>query len=423
MKTSFSVLQLEIEDLKDNINCVQSEIAMCMANLSIQHEKVCDVVDRLESISVLLKDVIEFNSVEDNHASLSASSKNIERKAIHSIALDICAIRTSEELFTHSNIKVNDIKELNKKCDSAVDKDDDRNIITTADLNLSTTRPSLTKKIKVKVHDQIRDKAKADSAQTVNDSSITKFSTSTPVLCSRKTSFPGSLASCQATTSVKMTVNKVKEMCRNHDWKLEGCHSTRAGKEKSAAVHFYKVSVKMLDEYKVVRGVGSNKVEAVQRAFKSMELLLRDANNEDGTKVGFRKISHDGLSDNVVNFDENPLLSFKPCDSSQDLLSQPPVFHAQGCEKYPTASHSSSEKLDYWVPDNYKIEKRITLSDNDVAALIGAGGRRINKLEKSTGAKISVFGLPGDVERQVKLRGTQNQVIKALKMIQTMGVS
>jgi len=337
MKTPpISVLQLEIEELKDSMSSVQSEIAMCMAILSIQHDKVCDAVNRLESVSVIVKAIIEFNAAEDNLSSPESSFKKNMREAVDSVALDISAARTSEELFTHSsNIKVEDIKEPSKECDSVVGKDNDRTINTTADLSLSTIRPSLTKKIKVKIHNQIREETKAVSSQTVTDSSITKCSTSIPVLCSSKKSFPGSLASCQASTSasVKMTVNKVKDICRNHDWRLEGCHSTRAGKEKSTVVHFYKVSVKMLEEEKVVRGVGSNKAEAVKRAFKSMELLLKDAIaiNENGSKVGFRKIS-DGLSDNIVNFDENPLLPCKPCASSEGSLSQPPVFHAKGCE-------------------------------------------------------------------------------------------
>jgi len=317
MKTqSLSVLQLMIEELKDNMSSAQSEIAMCMASLSIQHNKVCDAVNRLESVSVIMKAIIEVNAAEDTVSSLNASCRKNLREEVDSVALDISTVRTSEELFTHSNIKVDDIQETSK--DSVVGKYDDRVINKTADLSPPTIRPSLTKKIKAKakVQNPFREEAKAASS---------------PVLCSSKTSFPGSDASCQATTSasVNMTVNKVKDICRNHGWRLEGCHSTRAGKEKSAVIHFYKVSVKMLEEEKVVRGVGSNKAEAVKRAFKSMELLLRDDINENGSKVGFREMSNDGLSDNIVNFDENPLLPSKPCDSSEDSLSQPPVFHAQ----------------------------------------------------------------------------------------------
>merc|ERR1719431_2092158 len=170
------------------------------------------------------------------------------------------------------------------------------------------------------------------------------------------------------------------EMCKNHGWKLEGSHSTRAGIEKSVVVHFYKVSVKMLEEDKVVRGVGSNKAEAVKRAFKSMELLLRDAiNEEDESKVGFRKISNDVLSDNIVNLDENPLVPCEPCPSPQDSLSQPPVFHAQGCQKYSTANHPNHES---WAADDFDIIKSITLSDYDAATLMGRRGKTIKNLEK-----------------------------------------
>ena len=335
---SLSVLQLEIEELKDNVSKVQSEIAMCMATLSTQHEKVCDAVKRLQSVSTLVKTIIEYNVAEDNLVSLNASFNNIEHEAVDSVALDISAIKASEELFNHSNIKGDDIKELSKECDYLVGKDDDRTIDTTADYSISTIRPTLSKKITAKVYDKIEDEAKTASSQTFTDS----FSTAIPVQCFTETSFHGPLSSCQGTNSVKMTMNKVKDICRNHGWKLEGCHNTREGKENSAVVHFYKVSVKLLEGHKVVRGVGTNKAEAVKRAFKSMALLLRDAIHEE---VGLKNMSNNGLNDNIGNFDEDPLLPSKPCVSSEVSLSRPPVYHAQDCEKYPTTTttniHSS----------------------------------------------------------------------------------
>ena len=129
---------------------------------------------------------------------------------------------------------------------------------------VSTNRPRLTKNCKAEFKEISRDKT------------ISKTVALSPILCT-KTSFPSSLTSGQATTSVKMMVNKVKETCKNNGWILEGCHSTRTNEKSGVIVHFYKVSVKMLKKVKVTRGVGGDKVEAIKRVFEYMEFALREA--------------------------------------------------------------------------------------------------------------------------------------------------
>ena len=161
------------------------------------------------------------------------------------------------------------------------------------------------------------------------------------------------------------------------------------------------------------------KVEAVKRAFKSMELALREAINEDGKKVGSKNVSQSGLDDNIVNFDEDPLLSCKPHASSEGSLSNPPVFHAQGWEDYSTSIHSCPERV---ATGSDIVLHTLTISNYDAALLFGSKGRRIKHLEKSTGVKISVLGKPGDKDRPVKLRGKQYQVSEALKIIHTIHV-
>ena len=64
--SSSSVLQLVLEELKDNLSSVQSEIVTCMANLSLQHDRVCDTVNILESVSAIMK---ALNMNEENHIS------------------------------------------------------------------------------------------------------------------------------------------------------------------------------------------------------------------------------------------------------------------------------------------------------------------------------------------------------------------
>ena len=267
---------------------------------------------------------------------------------------------------------------------------------------VSTNRPRLTKN------------CKAECKEISRDKTISKTVALSPILCT-KTSFPSSLTSGQATTSVKMMVNKVKETCKNNGWMLEGCHSTRTNEQSGVIVHFYKVSVKMSKEVKVTRGVGGNKVEAIKRAFKSMELALREAINEDG-KVRSKNVSKSGLNDNIVDFDEDPLLPCKPYDSSEDSLSQPPVFHAQGCDDYSTSIHSCPSRVDTGTGSDIVLQ-RLTISDNGASRLLGSKGSRIERRKKSTQVNISVFGMPGDRDRPVELKGKQHQVSEALKII------
>ena len=104
----------------------------------------------------------------------------------------------------------------------------------------------------------------------------------------------------------------------------------------------------------------------------------------------------------------------KPYASSEDSLSQPPVFHAQGCDDYSTSIHSCPSRVD--TGSNIVLQ-RLTISDNDASRLIGTEGSRIKRLEKSTQVNISVFGMPGDRDRPVELKGKQHQVSEALKII------
>ena len=129
-------------------------------------------------------------------------------------------------------------------------------------------------------------------------------------------------------------------------------------------------------------------------------------------------MSKSGLNDDIVNFDEDPLLPCKPYDSSEDSLSQPPVFHAQGCDDYSTSIHScpSRSRVDTGTGSDIVLQ-RLTISDIGASRLLGTKGSRIERLKKSTQVNISVFGRPGDRDRPVKLKGKQHQVSEALKII------
>ena len=167
--SSISVLQLEIEELKENMTSVQSEIVKCMASLSLQHDRICDVVNRLECVSAIVKAItmindercnpklacssrvlpsgnlcseddtamaITANAITDHHLvqpnmaevklfSLDASSKKINNEEVNPLAPGVLAVKRSEELFTTSPVKDDNISELKGEYDSVAAKDSD----------------------------------------------------------------------------------------------------------------------------------------------------------------------------------------------------------------------------------------------------------------------------------------------------------
>ena len=155
-------------------------------------------------------------------------------------------------------------------------------------------------------------------------------------------------------------MNKVKEICSIHDWKLEGIYSSRGGKEGCSAVHFYKLSVIGGVSAIVVRGVGESKREAVRGAFKTMENRLEAVDIENLKKEETSKSmwNKEDLCEDLVNFaDQEPLDTVKPESSSEDSLSTPPVFHAKDC-------------IAGVVDMSPAVSQRLAVSDNDAGAII-----------------------------------------------------
>ena len=61
-----SVLQLEIEELKENMSSVQSEMVTCMTSLSLQHDRICSVVNKLECVSAIVKAITMIKDEKGN---------------------------------------------------------------------------------------------------------------------------------------------------------------------------------------------------------------------------------------------------------------------------------------------------------------------------------------------------------------------
>ena len=76
METPVSVLQLELEELKKNMRSVQSEIGTCLTSLFLQHDRMCDVINRFESVSAIVKAI---NMMKDlkNNPTMACSSRGL----------------------------------------------------------------------------------------------------------------------------------------------------------------------------------------------------------------------------------------------------------------------------------------------------------------------------------------------------------
>merc|ERR1712179_352660 len=102
--------------------------------------------------------------------------------------------------------------------------------------------------------------------------------------------------------------------------------------------------------------------------------------------------------------------------SSEDFLPGPPVYHAQDCEDHYTSIKScpkraaSGTDLDKreltvsYASGGDIVLKGLTVCSEDARALIGPWGSTIKKLQKSTGVRIFVLGVPGDKEQPVELK-------------------
>ena len=93
-----------------------------------------------------------------------------------------------------------------------------------------------------------------------------------------------------------------------------------------------------------------------------------------------------------------------PCKSSPS----PPVFQEKGCI-HSTSLHGND------VAD--EVEETIVLTAYECGTIIGKQGTTINKLERMSGAQITVTHLRGVKEGQAVIEGRADQVRKATKMI------
>ena len=117
-------------------------------------------------------------------------------------------------------------------------------------------------------------------------------------------SSPSNVPLSQTSSKLKMStssmVNIVKDICRTLGWEVFGSHYTREGKEECGVVHFYKLKVKGGLTELMTGGVGVSMVEAVKRAFKTMQNRLIGEKWEKMDNVYFKK--QDDICDNFVKF-------------------------------------------------------------------------------------------------------------------------
>jgi len=440
---SNSILLLELEELKEHMFNLQVQEGQCMVSLQAQSEVVCDVLARLETVAAIVKasEMVQSSCshgvIRRNVDSVSNIGDALKKERIFELgengvgqdylfidhddtellkgnhqtdenpesleAKSLDQLNTSQGMSISRSNKDSDDKTavLVRDSEDSVVADEANDVhVDCIDNGLYSTRPSLSRKYKMKGKEtkkNIPDNLYYQITPTVATACITISASSCPVPSSSKMSLPNSVTSCKTSSSMKIamisTVNKVKEICKNLDWKLEGSYSSREGKEGCKAVHFYKLRVKGgVTTDILVRGVGGSKREAVRGAFKTMEsrLVAVDLENQNTEEM----LNKEDLCENNVNF-------LDPDSSSIDIdsPSPPPVFYVKDCV-------------------TGLVEKRLAVSDSDAGAIIGTNGSKINKITKETRTRITVGGLVGRNTRMVDLRGEKRRVDEALKMIQ-----
>ena len=462
-----SVLLLELEDLKEHMSKVQAEVDRCVTILAVQRDEVCGVLARLDTVTAIVRavemldknkktekkksfpDPVLDTDLDFNYNTLVAAAESKE---------SFCAFREGEQHFPFLGNQCKNPVDVNYRNEEIISKTfkpeslgkagqagevclvisttvedsvvaEENEIMTTVgdgqdslENVLPSTRPSLSRKCRKNINDKRNILEDAVSAATVTTATLdTKSVSSCLVPSNSKMSTPSSVTSGNTSSSMKMStssmVDRVKEICGKKGWRLVGGYNTREGKEGCGVVHFYKLEVKggMIDQ--MTRGVGGSKVEAVRRAFKTMENKLIEGDLELGEKVGNVQLKkQDGLCDNFVNFlNEEPMIAVKSEPTSEDSLSPPPVFHSKDC----IAQDTLGEKEDKRSTEI--VEKTLTVSDYDAGAIIGSKGTSINKIVEETGVKISVRDLScgrfGGQGRLVKLWGEKACVDKALNMM------
>ena len=467
---SSSVLLLELEDLKENMTSVQAEVDRCLASLMVQSQEVCEVLTRLETVTAIVgaeqevdrkKWIEEISFPEpalerfvdsnfkacfaaESMESLGAFREIAGNQSINQIDKPDMNYRNEECISTNDQLykpkilknKVISVKELAAVFNEAVE--DSKDVSETAveenyeisdkfgsntaslDSIPPSTRPSLSRKCRKNV-EYIKDlEYFNDEATTVTtaSSSATLPTKSVPFQNS-KISSPSNVSTGQTSSSMKMSttcmVNRVKDICREHGWKVEGSYSTREGKEGCGVVHFYKLEVKGGVTELMTRGVGEFKVEAVRSAFKTMENKLIGVDSELWEKVDSVQLKKDDdVCDINVDFpDEEPLLKVESRSSSDISLSSPPLVHSKDRVALDILGGKAAKYI------TKRVKKTLTVSYNDVALIIGNRGTNINRITKQTGVDITVRRdrVKGRQDRLVEVLGEKASVNKALEMI------
>ena len=315
---SASILLLEIEELQTRMYRVQEEMVMTISRLEEHSKAVCEVVARLDSVTAIVKAVQTVARERNRHEGGGGVTDSDQLKT-DSVCDSQCAVVSEDDpLCAQQHFVVEEViskaenegsrvadveclmgKKLKNSSGSSIchlesvevvvvgeagDSDDSRekvkesveqeNVELVKSKNnseclepVSSTRPSLLRRSR-------RGSSKTTDGNTATASNPFTPSTSCTASINSQLRFRPSYQSL--TSSTNSLVNRIKEICSNHNLTVEGSYSNREGREGCGLVHFYKLEVKGEVIDLMFRGLGQNKREAVRRAFKTMETKLNE---------------------------------------------------------------------------------------------------------------------------------------------------
>jgi hypothetical protein len=76
---SSTVLLLELEDLKEHMVSMQAEMRRCLASLTAQNHEVCDMLARLETVTVIVRAELTVERKKGAEEEISFQDRSIER--------------------------------------------------------------------------------------------------------------------------------------------------------------------------------------------------------------------------------------------------------------------------------------------------------------------------------------------------------
>jgi len=386
----YSLLHLDIKLLSDSLKSVEDE-------LNLQKGKVSDAVARLEILAAVV------NEISEDDCGVQAQSWSKGLKKVKSKSLNVPVEEKCPGQCASDNEIGEMIKGLRESVDGIGNDKDEINMVDTCVEELSTTRPSLTKKFGTKKEEikpaELHDVATGVHLPPVEDTD--EESRLSPPEGYHLASQLGIDAADRDEKTMMLpkidvgaiigfkgcTVNKIR--------RLSGAQIVITGKR----------------EDKVNTVILKGRTKQVRKASEMIEKLLQDTVVKTLTlstiDVGVI-IGAEGCMVNKIRRMSGALIHF---DGSREDEVNTVVLRGR-TDKV----RKALEMIEKLRQDT--VVKTLTLPAIDIGVIIGAEGCMANKIRRMSGVLIDHDGSREDEVNTVVLRGRTDQVRKALEMIQ-----